>query len=187
MMGLARAGLLASRSFYLPRLTAEPGSQSGSCQQWRGWGFRRSLQRRNRPGFAPDSLFSSSRSQRHSSNMRETTTYSGLLERTAQFVGHFLKNGKVKFGKNLRKFVTLGRKLPPPWHAPKWAPQAKRFTPQLSNSPVHPGHHPPCRKNTACKIRKNGPYIAHLCFRLLHSTPAGPKASSEVSAVGATC
>jgi hypothetical protein len=34
-------------------------------QQWHLWGFRRSLQRRNRPGFTPDSLFSRHRSAGH--------------------------------------------------------------------------------------------------------------------------
>jgi hypothetical protein len=34
--------------------------------QWQFWGLRRPLQRRNRPGFTPGSLFSCGRSHRHS-------------------------------------------------------------------------------------------------------------------------
>ena len=48
-----KAGLLAPRSSYSPRLTAVSESPFGSCQQWHLRGFRRSLQRRNRLGFHP--------------------------------------------------------------------------------------------------------------------------------------
>lgn len=48
-----KAGLLAPRSSYSPRLTAGSDSPSGSCQQWHLRGFRLSLQRRNRLGFRP--------------------------------------------------------------------------------------------------------------------------------------
>ena len=77
-----RAGLLTSESSSGPAFPTLPG-------QWHFWGLRRPLQRRNRPGFTPGSLFSCSGNHRHSFKNRRSTIFCGPFQRTTQDVAFF--------------------------------------------------------------------------------------------------